>query len=172
MGADPTVALLHEGGLSAWVFLLISDRSPSPENRQRSDADPIAPPPAGPIKEPLLFATPAAPILDDEWVRIDDNWEPCAFSLDGHQLGMRRADAPTTWLELTDVTILVGHQLDGELAELEILARDGQTIAARLRPSVAESVLARAWESGATISGNAPDAAAIAGTAPRRRQNF
>jgi hypothetical protein len=115
-----------------------------------------------------------SPALVDELVRMNgDEWEPCAFSLDGHQVGVLRGDESIPrWIALSGISeVLVHHDARGAITEIELCSKDDQRIAARLRPTLIETMISRAWEAGATITASDEvDQRVFAGS--RHHQNF
>jgi hypothetical protein len=103
-----------------------------------------------------------------------DEWEPCAFSLDGHQFGvLRGGESIPRWIALSGIgEVLVHHDALGTITELELFSKDEERIAARLRPTLIETMISRAWEAGATITpSDEVDDEPVLATA-RRHQNF
>jgi hypothetical protein len=124
-----------------------------------------------------LFAdTASTPEAEEEAVRLNgDRWEPCAFSLDGHEFGVLRGDdSIPSWIPLSGIgEVLVHHGPDGAITELDLRARDDRQVSARVRSGLVEVVLSRAWEAGATITASAeiPSEQPL-GPSQRRHQNF
>jgi hypothetical protein len=112
---------------------------------------------------------------DDERVCMNgDPWEPCAFSLDGHEFSvLRDGESIPTWIPLAGIDeVIVHHGPDGAVAELELHAGNGWRIGARPRRELVETMLSRAWEAGATITASPELLVEPAGVTRRRRQNF
>jgi putative component of toxin-antitoxin plasmid stabilization module len=112
---------------------------------------------------------------EDERVRMNgDQWEPCAFSLDGHEFGvLRGGESIPIWIPLAGIDeIRVHHGPDGAISELELHAGNGWRIGARPRRDLVETMLSRGWEAGATISATSDADVQPATPATRRRQNF
>jgi hypothetical protein len=115
-----------------------------------------------------------SPASEDELVRLNgDEWEPCAFSLDGHEFGvLRGGESIPRWIALSGIgEVLVHHDAHGAIIELELLSKDDERIAARLRPTLVETMVSRAWEAGATITPSDEVDQPVLATA-RRHQNF
>ena len=123
------------------------------------------------------FSDPSpAHAAEAESVRLNgDRWEPCAFSLDGHEFGvLRGSDSIPSWIPLSGIDeVLVHHGPDGAIAELDLRAKDDHQMSARVRPEFVETLLSRAWEAGATITASAeiPSEQPL-GPSQRRHQNF
>jgi hypothetical protein len=107
----------------------------------------------------FLARPPRAPY--DEWVRMNGSqWERCAFALDDQGLGVLRCDdsAPTLIPMSCLQEVRVHHTPDGAIDMLELLGRNGRSMAARPRPDLVDTMLARVWESNATITTTTADA--------------
>ena len=90
----------------------------------------------------------------------DGEWELCRFALGDQELGVTRGEpAASTRIPMTCLhEVRVHHDADGAIDMVELVGRNGRTMAARPRPALVDGLLARVWEAHATIRTTTVDA--------------